>query len=65
MKRIRFFYLKIFIFLMVKFSTYLNRRVFLLKHPKILYTKLADIMPHAKCAGPDQTAPVCQSPKYF
>ena len=32
MKNIRFFYLKIFIFLVVKFSIYLNRRVFVMKY---------------------------------
>ena len=31
MKNIRFFYLKIFIFLVVKFSVYFNRRVFVMK----------------------------------
>ena len=30
MKNIRFFYLKIFIFLVVKFSVYLNRHVFVM-----------------------------------
>ena len=34
MKNIRFFYLKIFIFLVVKFSMYLNRRVFVMR-PKL------------------------------
>ena len=31
MKNIRIFYLKIFIFLVLKFSVYLNRRVFLMR----------------------------------
>ena len=31
MKNIRIFYLNIFIFLVVKFSIYLNRRVFVMK----------------------------------
>ena len=30
MKNVSFFYLKIFIFLVVKFSVYLNRRVFVM-----------------------------------
>ena len=32
MKNIRIFYLKIFIILMVKFSIYLNRRIFVMMH---------------------------------
>ena len=35
MKNIKFFYLKIFIFLMVKFSLYLNRRVFVMDIAKM------------------------------
>ena len=36
MKNIRFFYLKIFIFWVVKFSVYLNRRVFVMKISSLL-----------------------------
>ena len=36
MKNIRIFYLKIFIFFVVKFSVYLNRRVFVMR----IYTKV-------------------------
>ena len=34
MENIRFFYLKIFLFLVVKFSIYLNRCVFVMKRDK-------------------------------
>ena len=34
MKNIRIFYLKSFLFLVVKFSIYLNRRVFVMKNNK-------------------------------
>ena len=36
MKNIGFFYRKIFLFLVENFSTYLNRRVFVMKGKKIL-----------------------------
>ena len=44
MKKIRIFYLKIFIFLVVKFSIYLNRRVF------VMQQEVADVASLVKTA---------------
>ena len=42
MKNIRIFYLKIFLFLIVKFSLYLNRRVFVM--PVGVISKLCSVV---------------------
>ena len=45
MKNIRIFYLEIFPFLFVKFSIYLNRRVFIMTSQKHAYTMLTPLNP--------------------
>ena len=39
MKNIRIFYLKIFIFFVMKFSVYLNRHVFVMRHKPVLLAR--------------------------
>ena len=56
-KNIRFFYLKIFIFLMVKFSIYLNRRVFVLTtSQRSLMSDAESFMPYLGLNIPFYTA---------
>ena len=49
MKNIRIFYLKIFIFLVVKFSVYLNRHVFVMSHGQ--WTTRSGCMPAVSFGG--------------
>ena len=57
MKNIRVFYLKIFIFLVVKFTVYLNRHVFVIvtsTHCKCRYPRNATIMNHSPPEAPKE-----------
>ena len=48
MKNIRIFYLEIFPFLVVKFSIYLNRRVFVMFHISLSLTRAASHNPRER-----------------